>query len=254
MGFDFRRYAQASLKRRIYRRLRAEGLDSLSQLQDRLLRDPSCMERLAPRPLDQRDVDVPRSVVLRHVPGEGRADAAHVPVHAYLVRRLLHGRGGLLARDPPSGGRAVRADPHLRDRHQRTRAREGARGRLSARQDEAVHAELHSRRRNTRILRVLRRRVRQRPLLPDAHRERRLRATQPRDGHELQRIQRHPLPQRDDLLRQAAAGTTCTSCSTEASRGSASSRSGTKNRSASRGTRTATRKSMLEERIYRKFA
>ena len=45
-GLDFRRYAQASLKRRIYRRLRAEELDSLSQLQDRLLRDPSCMERL----------------------------------------------------------------------------------------------------------------------------------------------------------------------------------------------------------------
>jgi chemotaxis protein methyltransferase CheR len=45
-GLDFRQYAQASLKRRLYRRLRAEGLDTLSQLQDRLLHDPPCMERL----------------------------------------------------------------------------------------------------------------------------------------------------------------------------------------------------------------
>jgi chemotaxis protein methyltransferase CheR len=45
-GLDFRQYAQASLKRRLYRRLQAEGLETLSQLQDRLLHDPPCMERL----------------------------------------------------------------------------------------------------------------------------------------------------------------------------------------------------------------
>jgi len=45
-GFDFRQYAQASLKRRLYRRLHAEGLATLSQLQDRLLHEPACMERL----------------------------------------------------------------------------------------------------------------------------------------------------------------------------------------------------------------
>ncbi|MDX6401448.1 MAG: chemotaxis protein methyltransferase CheR, partial [Gaiellaceae bacterium] len=39
-------YAQASLKRRLYRRVHAEGLATLSQLQDRLLHDPPCMERL----------------------------------------------------------------------------------------------------------------------------------------------------------------------------------------------------------------
>ena len=43
-GTDFRRYARASLKRRLYRRLHAEGLETLSQLQDRLLHDPPCME------------------------------------------------------------------------------------------------------------------------------------------------------------------------------------------------------------------
>jgi chemotaxis protein methyltransferase CheR len=45
-GLDFRQYARASLKRRLYRRLHAEGLDTLSQLQDRLLHDQACMERL----------------------------------------------------------------------------------------------------------------------------------------------------------------------------------------------------------------
>ena len=45
-GLDFRQYAQASLKRRLYRRVHAEGLQTLSQLQDRLLHDPPCMERL----------------------------------------------------------------------------------------------------------------------------------------------------------------------------------------------------------------
>jgi chemotaxis protein methyltransferase CheR len=45
-GFDFRQYAQASLKRRLYRRLDVEGLATLSQLQDKLLHEPACMERL----------------------------------------------------------------------------------------------------------------------------------------------------------------------------------------------------------------
>ena len=45
-GFDFRQYAQASLKRRLQRRLLAEGLDTISQLQGRLLHDPTCMEQL----------------------------------------------------------------------------------------------------------------------------------------------------------------------------------------------------------------
>jgi len=45
-GFDFREYAPVSLKRRLWRRALGEGLDSISKLQDRLLRDPACMERL----------------------------------------------------------------------------------------------------------------------------------------------------------------------------------------------------------------
>lgn len=45
-GFDFRQYAQASLKRRLWRRAYAEGLKTLTDLQARLLHDPACMERL----------------------------------------------------------------------------------------------------------------------------------------------------------------------------------------------------------------
>src|SRR5919106_1088173 len=45
-GFDFREYAPASLRRRVWRRVQAEGLTTLSALQDKLLHDPACMERL----------------------------------------------------------------------------------------------------------------------------------------------------------------------------------------------------------------
>jgi chemotaxis protein methyltransferase CheR len=45
-GFDFRQYAPASLRRRVWRRVHAEGLTTLSALQDRLLHDAASMERL----------------------------------------------------------------------------------------------------------------------------------------------------------------------------------------------------------------
>jgi chemotaxis protein methyltransferase CheR len=45
-GFDFREYAPASLRRRVWRRVQAEGLKTISALQERLLHDPASMERL----------------------------------------------------------------------------------------------------------------------------------------------------------------------------------------------------------------
>jgi chemotaxis protein methyltransferase CheR len=45
-GFDFREYAAASLRRRLWRRANAEGLPTLSALQERVLYDPAVMERL----------------------------------------------------------------------------------------------------------------------------------------------------------------------------------------------------------------
>lgn len=45
-GFDFREYAPASLKRRLWRRIHAEKLTSVSGLQELVLHDAACMERL----------------------------------------------------------------------------------------------------------------------------------------------------------------------------------------------------------------
>ena len=45
-GYDFRGYARASLRRRLWRRADLEGLRSLSGLQERVLHDPPVMERL----------------------------------------------------------------------------------------------------------------------------------------------------------------------------------------------------------------
>ena len=45
-GFDFREYAPASLRRRVARRMKQEGVATVSALQDLLLRNPDVMERL----------------------------------------------------------------------------------------------------------------------------------------------------------------------------------------------------------------
>lgn len=45
-GFDFRQYARASLRRRLWRRVYAEGLHTISGLQEKVLHDRTAMERL----------------------------------------------------------------------------------------------------------------------------------------------------------------------------------------------------------------
>jgi chemotaxis protein methyltransferase CheR len=45
-GFDFREYAHASLKRRVWRRVHAEGVGTIAALLDRVLHEPEAMERL----------------------------------------------------------------------------------------------------------------------------------------------------------------------------------------------------------------
>ena len=45
-GYDFREYARGSIKRRIWRRVEEEMLPTISALQERVLHDPACMERL----------------------------------------------------------------------------------------------------------------------------------------------------------------------------------------------------------------
>ncbi|MFH7028753.1 MAG: CheR family methyltransferase [Heteroscytonema crispum UTEX LB 1556] len=44
-GFDFRNYAPASLKRRIWKLIHEENLKTVSGLQEKVLHDPECMER-----------------------------------------------------------------------------------------------------------------------------------------------------------------------------------------------------------------
>jgi chemotaxis protein methyltransferase CheR len=45
-GYDFRHYALASIRRRVWDRVRAEELATISQFQDKVLHDSRCMERL----------------------------------------------------------------------------------------------------------------------------------------------------------------------------------------------------------------
>jgi chemotaxis protein methyltransferase CheR len=45
-GFDFRSYAYASIRRRLWKRIEAEGLSSISELQTLVLHNPQAMERL----------------------------------------------------------------------------------------------------------------------------------------------------------------------------------------------------------------
>jgi chemotaxis protein methyltransferase CheR len=45
-GFDFRSYAYASVRRRLWKRMEAEGLETVSALQDRVLHEPEMMEKL----------------------------------------------------------------------------------------------------------------------------------------------------------------------------------------------------------------
>jgi len=45
-GFDFRAYAYASIRRRLWKRIEEEGLPSISALQERVLHEPAMMEKL----------------------------------------------------------------------------------------------------------------------------------------------------------------------------------------------------------------
>jgi chemotaxis protein methyltransferase CheR len=53
-GFDFRSYAYSSLRRRLWKRIHAEGLSTVSALQERVLHDAETLERL----LDDLSVSV----------------------------------------------------------------------------------------------------------------------------------------------------------------------------------------------------
>jgi chemotaxis protein methyltransferase CheR len=85
-GYDFRGYARPSLLRRLWRRTELEGLRSLSALQERVLHEPPCVQRL----LDDLSItvtamfrDPPFHAALRtHVFGELRT---HPFVRAWVA-------------------------------------------------------------------------------------------------------------------------------------------------------------------------
>jgi chemotaxis protein methyltransferase CheR len=45
-GYDFRDYVDASLRRRVWERVHAEGVDTISQLQDKVFHQSGCLENL----------------------------------------------------------------------------------------------------------------------------------------------------------------------------------------------------------------
>jgi hypothetical protein len=104
-AYDFRGYARASLRRRLWRRAQQEGVRTLSGLQERVLHDPMVMDRLL------RDLSINVTEMFRD-PGssgaarEGRPDPADLSVRAHLERRLLDRRGDVLAGDRARGGGA----------------------------------------------------------------------------------------------------------------------------------------------------
>src|SRR4030095_10415713 len=84
-GFDFRDYAFSSVQRRIWNSVRAEGLEGVSELQGKLLRDPACMERFL------LAVTVNVTTMFRD-PGFYRAFRARIVPHlrAYPFLRIWH--------------------------------------------------------------------------------------------------------------------------------------------------------------------
>src|SRR3954451_8665217 len=84
-GFDFRSYAFSSVKRRLWKRIHAEGLATVSQLQDRVLHDPDALERLL------LDLSINVTAMFRD-PGFYRAFRTHVVplLRTYPFIRVWH--------------------------------------------------------------------------------------------------------------------------------------------------------------------
>ena len=84
-GFDFRSYAFASIRRRLWKRIEAEGLPTVSALQARILHDSQMMERLL------LDLSINVTAMFRD-PGFYRAFRDHViPIlRTYPFIRIWH--------------------------------------------------------------------------------------------------------------------------------------------------------------------
>ena len=205
-GYDFRGYARSSLRRRVRGVMAAEAVGTVSALQERMLHDQACVQRL----LAALSVNV--SAMFRDPAFflAFRRSAVPLlrtyPVHPHLAGRLFDRRGSLLAGDSSAGGGALRSLPDLRDRHERRRPADRARRHLSDRSDAALHRQLSRRGRLRRVVGVLHGGLRPRDLPAVAAGARGVLPAQPRVGRPVQRVQRDSLPERDDLLRPGPAG------------------------------------------------
>lgn len=84
-GFDFRSYAYASIRRRLWKRIEAEGFATVSALQERVLHEPQMMERLL------LDLSINVTAMFRD-PGFYQAFRQHVVplLRTYPFIRLWH--------------------------------------------------------------------------------------------------------------------------------------------------------------------
>ena len=84
-GFDFRSYAYASIRRRLWKRIEAEGFHSITALQDRVLHDSDMMEKLL------LDLSINVTAMYRD-PGFYRAFRTHVVplLRTYPFIRVWH--------------------------------------------------------------------------------------------------------------------------------------------------------------------
>ena len=254
-GFDFREYAPASLKRRLWRRAYAEGArDDLGAPGARAAR-PGVHGAAAARPLDQRHGDVPRPVVLRarsarrscRCSARIRSRASGSPA-ARPARRSTRWRSCSRRRSSTTARGSTRPTSTRRCSSARARGvfplekmQEYTQNYLQAGGTRAF-SEYY--------LAQLRRRA-VRPARSSTTSSSRS-TTSSRTA--LQRVQRDPLPQRDDLLRPLAPGPRARALLREPRARSACSRSATRSRSGFTPLRgRATRSSTRSEKLYRKI-
>src|SRR4029077_4167344 len=154
----------------------------------------------------ERDGDVPRTRADPRLPRRGAAAAANLSVLAHLGRRLRHRRGGVLAGDPPSGGRAAPPHDHLRHRHERGHAGGGEARLVPGGAHAALRGGLRARRRPALAGRPLFGYRTQRAPGPEAAGNHHLGHPQPGDRRIVLRLPRDRLRQRPDLFPGVAAG------------------------------------------------
>ena len=101
---DFRHYSVSSLRPRLTQALSDLAIPTLSQLQERILRDAGALRAPVPVPDGAGQRDVSRSALFSRHPRAGRADSADLSVDQGLGRGMQQRRGTVVARGAVRGG------------------------------------------------------------------------------------------------------------------------------------------------------